>query len=119
MVAPESTALLIRCSSFNQPSQQHYNFSDEKLTPKSTAKHEEIIKIVNGNVRQSEHTEKTANAIRILAYVSLILLAIGVDYMIYKAIIKHERLKTLQARSDSKCDIREVNAGKVIFSVKH
>lgn len=41
---------------------------NEKSTPKQPVQHEEIVKIVNVNVRQSEHT---ANAVTILEHVSL------------------------------------------------
>lgn len=65
---------------------------NEKSTEKPPTNHEEIIKIINTN--QTAHLEKTANATSILAYVTLVMIAIGVVYIIMRAVIKHERLKT-------------------------
>lgn len=65
---------------------------NEPSTEKPPTNHEDIIKIINTN--QTAHLEKTANATSILAYVTLAIIVVGVAYIIMRAVIKHERLKT-------------------------
>lgn len=67
---------------------------NEQTTPKPPTVHEDVIKIINANVHQTAHLEKTANATSILAYTTLAIIVIGVIYVISRAIINHERLRT-------------------------
>lgn len=67
---------------------------NEPSTEKPPVIHEEVIKVINNNIRQTAHLEKTANAATILAYVGLAVIILGVLYLVLKAILKHERLKT-------------------------
>lgn len=70
---------------------------NENTTPAPAKVHEEIIKIINSNVQQSAHLEKTASATSMLAYIGLSILIILVVYVVYRVIINIERMKTQEA----------------------
>lgn len=67
---------------------------NEPSTEKPPVVHEEIIKVINNNIRQTAHLEKTAKATTILAYVGLAVIVIGVMYFVLRAVLRHERLRT-------------------------
>lgn len=58
---------------------------------------EEIIKIVNTNVQQTAHLERSANATTKLVYIGTAVLVLVFLYVIYHIIIKLERLRTQEA----------------------
>lgn len=66
---------------------------NQNTTPKPPV-HEDIIRIVNANVAQTAHLEKTANATSILAYAGITIIVLGLLYILYKLVIRYERLKT-------------------------
>lgn len=66
---------------------------NENTTPKPPV-HEDIIRIVNANVAQTAHLEKTANATSILAYAGITIIVLGLLYILCKLVIRYERLKT-------------------------
>ena len=66
----------------------------ESSTPKPQTVHEEVVKIINANVQQSAHLEKTADATSILAKLGIIVIVIIAGYLIYRVIISYERMKT-------------------------
>ena len=66
----------------------------ESSTPKPQNVHEEVIKIINANVQQTAHLEKTADATTILAKIGIIVVIIIAGYIIYRVIINFERMKT-------------------------
>lgn len=67
---------------------------NKNTTEKPSAIHEDVIRIINANVQQSTHLEKTADATKLLASVRVIILIILIAYGVYKAIITYERMKT-------------------------
>lgn len=58
---------------------------------------EEIIKIVNANVQQTAHLERSADATTKLVYIGTAVLVLVLLYVIYRIIIKFERLRTQEA----------------------
>lgn len=70
---------------------------NEKSTEKPPTVHEDVIKIINANVQQTAHLQKTADATSILAYVALGCIVFGAAYIIIRAVIKHERLRTTES----------------------
>lgn len=69
---------------------------NEQSTHAPPTKHEEIIKIVNANVQQTEHLERTADATTKLAYIGFAILVMFVLYVMHRVITKYERLRTNQ-----------------------
>lgn len=67
---------------------------NENTTPKPPQVHEDVIKIINANVAQTAHLEKTASSTTILAYAGIIAIVLGALYMIYRLVIRYERIKT-------------------------
>lgn len=78
-------------------------------TPKPQI-HEDVIRVINANVQQSAHLEKTAGATSVLAVVGVLLLVILVIYVIYRAVVKYERLST-QSRIE-----RAVSLANIVVS---
>lgn len=66
----------------------------EQSTPKPPLLHEETIRIINANVLQTAHLEKSASATTVLAYAAVAVIFITLAYVLYRAIIKFERMRT-------------------------
>lgn len=66
---------------------------NQNTTPKPPI-HEDVIRIINANVAQTAHLEKSANATSLLAYAGIAVIVLGIIYVFYKTIIRYERLKS-------------------------
>ena len=65
----------------------------QQSTPKPPTLHEETIRIINANVLQTAHLQKSANATTVLAYAGVAVIFIGLAYVLYRAIVNYERLR--------------------------
>lgn len=70
---------------------------NEITTPAPRRVPEEIIKIVNANVLQTAHLERSADATTKLVYIGTTVLVLVLLYAIYRVMIKFERLRTQEA----------------------
>lgn len=58
--------------------------------------HEDTLRIINANVLQTQHLQKSADAVSILAYVGVVIIIIIIAYALYRVAINYERMKTDQ-----------------------
>lgn len=69
---------------------------NEQTTPKPPTVHEDVVRIINANVQQTAHVQKTASAITVLAYVGVIFLIAALLYAAHRIITKYERMRTAE-----------------------
>lgn len=66
---------------------------NESSTPKPVT-HEQIVSIINAsNAKEKVHSEKTATSLELIAYTMLTVICVVALYLVYRLIVKYERIK--------------------------
>lgn len=72
--------------------------------------HDQIVSIINAsNTKSSEHSEKTAASLEMIAYILIALVIASVLFIVYRLVSKYERMKT-EARLEKAISLNNVRS---------